>query len=146
MTITLSTTVANMKVRRSFIAIQTWSFIDKSEHLAAEGLHCCLATVGPCQCWCHLHSLHPPIVPTHFSHYQAPALGTQGLTHSPAMAASHVQGGGACLPPCSLPSSLPLSTPLSPDSCPACPSVWCTLSCGEGGLKVLHSRASLMLF
>ena len=52
--IILCPTVANMKIRRSYIAIQTWSFIDKSEHLAARGLHCCLATVGQRQRWRHL--------------------------------------------------------------------------------------------
>lgn len=41
-------------VRRSYIAIHTCSFIDKSEHLTARGLRCCLATLGQRQGLRHL--------------------------------------------------------------------------------------------
>lgn len=78
-----------MKIR-SYIAIQTFSFIDKSEHLAAGGLHCCLATLSQCQCWplsldtvVFTSSPEPPPLPwcpLIFLRDLSPALGTQDLT------------------------------------------------------------------
>lgn len=91
-----------MKIR-SYIAIQTCSFIDKSEHLAAGGLHCCLATLGQRQCWplsldrvAFTSSPEPPPLPgcpLIFLRDLGPALGTQDLTHRPVVAVAALSVG-----------------------------------------------------
>lgn len=110
-----------MKIRRSYIAVQTCGFTDKSEHLAAEGLHCCLATLGQCQGRRHLWmGLRAPALCSphpsrraHSSPFIAWALlwGPKASHRVPSWQA-RAQGGGASYLPLPCPLPCPCETPL----------------------------------
>lgn len=99
-----------MKVRRSFIAIQTWSSIHKSEHLAAGGLHCCLATVGP-SVPVLVPSPQPP--PPHCAHSFLSLPGPCSGDPGPYTQSSH--GSISCSGWWSLPTSLLFALLLAPE-------------------------------
>lgn len=152
------TTVANMKIR-SYIAIQTCSFIDKSEHLAAGGLHCCLATLGQCQCWplcldrvAFTSSPEPPLSQgAHSFFFVAWALLWGPRTvHRDQSWQRQRSGWGTCLPTCAVPSFLPLCPVPAPRPFSQTPSAWhISVPPLHAPLtpqpKALHSRASLVL-